>query len=200
MDGLIPSLEELIEAFRRLGGVGKKSAMRMAFSILSMSDDDAKAFADAVINAKEKIGFCKNCFNFCEGDICNVCSNPERDKTVMCIVEDARAVISLERVKEYTGTYHVLGGVISPMDGVGPEKLRIRELLCRIEAEGVKEAIIATNPTVEGETTAMYLAKLLKPLGVKTTRLAYGIPVGGELDHADEVTLYRAIDGRTEIQ
>lgn len=200
MEEMIPSLEALIEAFRHLGGVGRKSALKMAFEILAMSDEEAKNFADAIINAKAKIKRCSNCFNFSEDEICPICLSEQRDKTTVCVVEDARAVISLERVKEYRGTYHVLGGVISPMDGVGPDKLRIRELLTRINAEGISEVIIATNPTVEGETTAMYLAKLLKPLGVKVTRLAYGVPVGGELDHADEVTLFRAIDGRREIE
>lgn len=200
MSEMIPALEALIEAFRRLGGVGRKSAMRMAFDVLSMSEADAKAFADAVIDAKRKIGRCHNCFNFCEGEVCPVCADPERDKNTVCVVEDPRAVLSFERVKEYKGTYHVLGGVISPMDGIGPDKLKVRELLLRINNEDIKEVIIATNPTVEGETTAMYLAKLLKPLGVKVSRLAYGVPVGGELDHADEVTLYRAIDGRREIE
>lgn len=200
MSEMIPALEALTEAFRKLGGVGRKSAMRMAFDVLSMSDEEARAFADAVTDAKSRIGYCTNCFNFCEGEICPVCADPERDRSTVCVVEDARAVLSLERVREYRGTYHVLGGVISPMDGIGPDKLRVRELLSRISNEDIREVIIATNPTVEGETTAMYLAKLLKPLGVRVSRLAYGVPVGGELDHADEVTLFRAIDGRREIE
>ena len=195
----LPALEELIESFRKIKGVGRKSAARMAFEVLNFSDEKAQAFADSIINAKKKIKKCKNCFNFSEGEICPVCSDPERDRSVVCVVEDARTVLALENVREYHGTYHVLEGAISPLEGKGPAQLRIKELLERINNENITEVIVATNSTAEGETTAMYLAKLISPLGVKVSRLAYGIPFGGELDHADEVTLSRAIEGRREI-
>ena len=195
----LPALDDLIESFRKIKGVGRKSATRMAFEVLNFSDEKAQAFADSILNAKAKIKKCKNCFNFSESDICPVCSDPGRDKSIVCVVEDARTVLSLENVREYHGTYHVLEGSISPLDGIGPAQLRIKELLERINNEDIREVIIATNSTAEGETTAMYLAKLISPLGVKVSRLAYGIPFGGELDHADEVTLSRAIEGRREM-
>ena len=195
----LPALEELIESFRKIKGVGSKSATRMAFQVLGFSDEKARAFAESIINAKEKIKKCKNCFNFCEGELCPVCSDPARDRSVVCVVEDARAVLAFENVREYRGTYHVLEGSISPLEGIGPAQLRVKELLERIGRENIAEVIVATNSTAEGETTAMYIAKLIAPLGVKVTRLAYGIPFGGELDHADEITLSRAIEGRREI-
>ena len=199
MANTIPDLEKLIEKFRRLPGVGRRSAERMAYKILDMSDAEAEDFANAILDAKRNIGKCRFCFNLCQGEVCGVCSDETRDRSVICVLEDARAAASLEKVREYRGLYHILEGTISPMDGIGPDKLRIKELLDRIGEGTVEEIIIATNSTVEGETTAMYLAKLLRPLGLKITRLAYGIPVGGELDHADEVTLARAIDGRREM-
>lgn len=189
-------LEKLIEQFRRLPGIGKKTAVRLAFSVLDFTDDEANAFADAVRDVKKSVKSCRICQNISDGELCPICADSARDRSVICVVEDAKAVLSLEKVKEYKGLYHVLHGAISPMDGIGPDKLRIAELLSRISEGTVGEIIIATNPTVEGEATAMYLTKLIKPLGIKVSRLAYGIPVGGELEYADEVTLMRAIEGR----
>ncbi len=195
----IEPIERLAEQFRRLPGVGKKSAVRMAFSVLELSDDEAGAFANAILNAKQNVRCCSICGNMTDSEICAVCRDEDRDRSVICVVEDSRDVIALERVREYTGLYHVLGGVISPLAGVAPSDLTIDMLLRRVSGGEVKEVIIATNPNVEGETTAMYISKLLSPLGIKTSRLAYGIPVGGDLEYADEVTLNRAIEGRREI-
>ena len=200
MSQSLPALEELIENFRKIKGVGRKSATRMAYEILGFSDEKAQQFADAIINAKSKIKKCSNCFNFSESGLCPVCSDPSRDRSTVCVVEDARTVLALENVRGYRGTYHVLEGAISPLEGKTPADLRIKELLERINNENITEVIIATNSTAEGETTAMYLSKLIGPLGVKVTRLAYGIPFGGELDSADEVTLSRAIEGRREME
>lgn len=190
-------LTKLTEHFERLPGIGKKSAQRLAFHVLRMSDDEARDFANSILDAKEKIGYCEVCKNITDKPICAVCSDETRDRTTVCVVENSQDVIAIERTKEYNGLYHVLGGLISPMDGVGPDALFIKELLARLEDGSVKEVIMATNPTVEGEATAMYISRLLKPLGIKVTRLAYGIPVGGNLEYADEVTLYRAIEGRS---
>lgn len=195
----LPTLEILIEQFRRLPSVGRKSAERMAYSILDYSEEEAEIFANAIINAKHTIQRCKNCLNFSEDEICPICANEERDHSVICVVEDARDIVSLEKVKEYNGLYHVIGGTISPMSGVSPDDLHIKELIHRISGSDIKEVIIATNPTIEGETTALYISKLLKPLGIRVSRLAYGMPVGGELDHADEITLLRAMEGRKDI-
>lgn len=192
-------LEKLIEQFRKLPGIGKKTAVRLAFSVLDFTDEEAAAFADAVRGAKEQVKTCSVCQNISDGEICSVCADAQRDRSVICVVEDAKAVMSLEKVKEYSGVYHVLHGAISPMEGIGPDKLRIKELIARLGDGTVEEVIIATNPTVEGEATAMYLTKLIKPLGIRVSRLAYGIPVGGELEYADEVTLMRAIEGRRSI-
>jgi recombination protein RecR len=192
-------LVRLIEQFERLPGVGKKSAQRLAFYVLGLPKEKAEAFAAAILEAKEKIHKCETCQNLTENALCPVCEDESRDKTLVCVVEDPRDILAFERTKEYGGLYHVLHGLISPMDGVGPEQLHIRELIARVGKGEIKEAIMATNPTVEGEATAAYLAKLLKPLGIKVTRLAYGIPVGGNLEYADEVTLYRALEGRSEI-
>lgn len=189
-------LEKLIEQFRRLPGIGKKTAVRLAFSVLDFTAEEAEAFADAIRGAKEQVKTCRICQNISDGELCPVCADENRDRSVICVVEDAKAVMSLEKVREYGGVYHVLHGAISPMAGIGPDKLRIGELMARLGDDTVKEIIIATNPTVEGEATAMYLTKLIKPLGIKVSRLAYGIPVGGELEYADEVTLMRAIEGR----
>lgn len=189
-------LERLIEQFRRLPGIGKKTAVRLAFSVLDFTAEEAEAFADAIRGAKEQVKTCAVCQNISDGELCPVCADENRDRSVICVVEDAKAVMSLEKVKEYGGVYHVLHGAISPMAGVGPDQLRIAELMARLTDDTVKEIIIATNPTVEGEATAMYLTRLIKPLGIKVSRLAYGIPVGGELEYADEVTLMRAIEGR----
>ncbi len=196
---MLPTLEILIEQFRKLPSVGRKSAERMAYAVLDYSKEEAELFASAIIDAKENIKRCKNCFNFSEFDECPICTDDERDRSVICVVEDARDIISLEKVKEYHGLYHVIGGTISPMNGVTPDDLNIRELIQRLSKGEVNEVIIATNPTVEGETTAMYISKLLKPLEIKVSRLAYGMPVGGELDHADEVTLLRALEGRKTL-
>lgn len=194
-----PSFEKLIEAFQHLPGIGRKTAVRLALFILEDDESSVEAFSEALLNAKRSIKRCRKCFNYCENELCPVCSDASRDKSIICVVEDSKAILSFDRVKEYRGVYHVLGGVISPMDGVGPEDLNIAELISRIKEDSVKEVIIATNPTVNGETTAMYITRLLKPMGIKISRLAYGIPVGGELEYADEMTLSRAIEGRREI-
>lgn len=192
-------LTRLTEHFEKLPGIGKKTAQRLAFHVLRMDDEDARDFADSIIDAKEKIHYCEVCKNITDAQRCSICSDETRDRTVICVVEDPRDVLAIERTKEYKGLYHVLGGLISPMDGVGPEALYIKELLARLEDGIVKEVIMATNPTVEGEATAMYISRILKPLGVEVSRLAYGIPVGGNLEYADEVTLYRAIEGRNRM-
>ena len=199
MSGYILPLERLIESFERLPGIGHKTAVRLAFSILDGSEDQAKEFADALLNAKKNIVRCKECQNLSDSDLCAVCSDPSRDRSMICVVEDAKAVMALERVKEYHGLYHVLHGALSPVDGIGPEQLTIRELIARLTDGTVKEVLLATNPNIEGETTAVYLSKLLKPLGIRISRIAYGVPVGGDIDYADEVTLFRAIEGRREI-
>ena len=190
-------LTKLTECFARLPGIGRKSAQRLAFHILRMPEEEAKAFANAILEAREKIGYCEICKNITDTPRCAICSDETRDKSTVCVVEDPRDVIAIERTKEYHGLYHVHGGLISPMDGIGPENLFIKELLARRGDGTVKEVIMATNPTVEGEATAMYLSRLIKPMGIKVSRLAYGIPVGGNLEYADEVTLYRAIEGRS---
>lgn len=192
-------LVRLIEQFERLPGVGRKSAQRLAFYVLNLPKEKAVAFADAILEAREKIHKCEVCQNLTDSKLCPVCEDPGRDRSIVCVVEDPRDILAFERTKEYRGLYHVLHGLISPMDGIGPEQLHIRELIARVNAGGISEIIMATNPTVEGEATAAYLAKLLKPLGMKVTRLAYGIPVGGNLEYADEVTLYRALEGRSEL-
>ena len=195
-----PALENLVEQFAKLPGVGVKSAQRLAFYVLSMPDDEANAFAQAVISAKATIHCCPVCQNLTDGDgPCSICASPKRDQSTICVVADPKDVAAMERSREYQGLYHVLHGLISPMDGIGPEQLTIKELLARLQSGEVQEVVMATNPTVEGEATAMYVARLLKPLGIKVTRLAYGIPVGGNLEYADEVTLYRALEGRSEI-
>ena len=195
----IEALQRLAEQFARLPGIGKKSAMRLAFSILELSDEEAESFANTIIEAKEKVHLCPVCQSLTDKDVCSVCNDLSRDRGTIMVLEDTKAVSSLEKVREYRGTYHVLHGVISPMNGVTPDKLKIRELLARVATDEVREIIIATNPTVEGEATAMYLSKLLKPFEIKVSRLAYGIPVGSDLEYADEVTLGRAIDGRRDL-
>lgn len=192
-------LVKLIEQFERLPGVGKKSAQRLAFYVLNLPKERAIAFAEAIVEAREKIHKCNVCQNLTDSELCPVCQDNNRDRSIVCVVEDPRDILAFERTKEYKGMYHVLHGLISPMDGVGPEQLYIKELISRINTGEISEVIMATNPTVEGEATAAYLAKLLKPLGIKVTRLAYGIPVGGNLEYADEVTLYRALEGRNEL-
>ena len=194
----IESLQNLAEKFASLGGVGKKSALRMAFSVLEMSDGEAEEFAGAILEAKRKIHLCPVCQNITDKEICPVCADMQRDRKTILVVSDPKAVISMEKVREYRGLYHVLHGVISPMNGITPDKLKIKELLERISEDDVEEVIVATNPTVEGEATAMYISRLLKPIGVKVTRLAYGVPMGSDLEYADEITLFRAIEGRRD--
>ena len=195
----IVPLTELINQFSRLPGIGKKTAQRLAYSILEQPPERAKQFADALVNAREKIHFCKVCQSLTDLDVCQICSDIARDKSVICVVEDPRDVMAFERTREFRGVYHVLHGVISPLDNIGPDKLRIKELMERLNDNTVKEIIMATNPTVEGEATASYISRLVKPMGIKVTRLAYGIPVGGDLEYADEYTLARALEGRNEI-
>lgn len=192
-------LSKLIEQFERLPGIGHKTAQRLAFFILNGTQEQAEQFARAIVEAKKSMHCCKVCQNLTDGEVCGICSNPSRDSSVICVVEDPRDVVAFERTRDYNGLYHVLHGVISPMDGIGPEQLKIKELLARIGNGGVKEIIMATNPDVEGEATAMYVSRLVKPLGVKVTRIAYGLPAGGELEYADEVTLLKALEGRSEI-
>lgn len=192
-------LVKLTEHFERLPGIGKKSAQRLAFYVLNMPKEKAEDFAKCILEAHEKITYCSVCKNITETPVCSICSDKTRDEQTICVVENPRDVLAFERTKEYNGVYHVLHGLISPMDGIGPEQLYIKELLERISKQDVKEVIMATNPTVEGEATAMYISKLVKPLGVTVSRLAYGIPIGGNLEYADEVTLYRALEGRSII-
>ena len=191
-------LEKLIEEFSKFPGIGRKGATRMAYQVLSMSDEDAAALAGAIQGAHTKLHRCRICQNYTEADICPICASAKRDPSVICVVETPRDVQAFERTREYHGLYHVLHGLISPMDGIGADQLCIKELLARLN-DTVKEVIMATSPTVEGEATAMYIAKLIKPLGIKTTRLAYGLPVGSRLEYADETTLYRAMAGRGEM-
>lgn len=193
----VAPLAKLVEQFERLPGIGHKTAQRLAFYVLNLPDTEAQAFARAITEAKEKIHYCKICQNLTDGETCSVCQDTRRDNSVICVVEDPRDVIAIERTHEFDGLYHVLHGTISPVDGVGPDQIRIKELLARLQEDTVEEIIMATNPTVEGEATAMYISRLFKPLGIKVTRLAYGIPVGGDLEYADEVTLSRALEGRS---
>lgn len=195
----VAPLARLTEHFERLPGIGAKTAQRLAYFVLKMPKSEAEEFSKAILTAHEKIHYCKDCCNLTDQELCANCRNPKRDHTTICVVEDPRDVIAMERTQEYRGVYHVLHGAMSPLSGIGPEQLTIKELLARIQKDEVQEVIMATNPTVEGETTAMYISKLLKPLGVRVTRLAYGIPVGGDLEYADEVTLLRALEGRSEL-
>lgn len=199
MEFTIAPLEELIEHFESLPGIGKKTAQRLAFYVISQEKSYGEGFAKAIQNAQEKIKRCPVCQNLTDGNLCSVCADEKRDKTTICVVEDTKDLLAFERTGEYRGLYHVLGGLISPMDGVGVEQLFIKELLKRVTDSDVREVIMATNPTLEGEATAMYLSKLLKPFNIKVTRLAYGIPVGGNLEYADEVTLFKALENRSEI-
>ena len=193
------TLDELIERFASLPGIGIKSAQRLAFHVLSMPDGEAEAFAHTILKAKETIHCCKVCQNLTDREICSVCSDPDRDKGTVCVVADPKDVAAIERSREYNGTFHVLHGVISPMNRIGPDDIRITELIDRVASGDVNEIIMATNPDTEGETTAKYIARLVKPFNVRVTRLAYGIPVGGNLEFADDATLSRAIEGRTEL-
>lgn len=196
MDTFIEPIGKLVNQFTKLPGVGKKTALRYAYRIIDMSDEDALAFAESIRECKKKVRYCTVCGNFSETDVCEICQR--RDKSVICVVKEPKDVIAMEKLREFKGVYHVLHGVISPMDGIGPNDIRIKELLARL-GDGVAEVIIATNPDVEGDATAMYIAKLIKPLGIKVTRLAHGIPIGGEIEYTDEVTLSRAFLDRKEI-
>ncbi len=199
MTDYIESLQNLAEKFGRLQGVGRKTAMRMAFSVIELDEAEARDFAVAIIEAKTHIHACPICGNLTDRDICYICDDDTRDRSVICVVEDVKAVMSIEKVREYCGLYHVLGGIISPVNGITPDKIRFDELIERVKIEGIREVIIATNPTPDGEVTAMYISRALKPLGTKVTRLAYGIPVGADLEYADEVTLGRALEGRRDV-
>ncbi len=195
---IIP-LNELISQFERLPGIGKKTAQRLAYSILNEPPERAEKFANALINARKKIHFCKECQCLTDRDVCTICTDSTRDRSTICVVAEPKDIFVFERMKEYKGLYHALHGLISPLDGVGPDQLKIKELMTRLSDGTITEIIMATNPTVEGEATASYISRLVKPMGVKVTRLAYGIPVGGDLEYADEFTLARAIEGRNEI-
>ena len=192
-------VQDLIDELGRLPGVGPKSAQRIAFYLLKVSKDDALRLARAIAEVKDKVRFCATCFNVSEGEQCGICADPRRESTVVCVVEEPRDLVAVEKTGEFKGRYHVLQGAISPIEGIGPEQLRIRELLDRIGAEGVEEVILCTNPNLEGEATALYLGRLLKPMGLKVTRIASGLPVGGDLEYADELTLGRALEGRREV-
>jgi recombination protein RecR len=192
-------VQNLIDELGRLPGVGPKSAQRIAFYLLKSAPEDAKRLAGAIVDAKDRVSWCRRCFNIAEGELCALCRDERRESTMLCIVEEPRDIVALERTAEYRGRYHVLQGAISPIEGIGPDQLRVKELLARIADEGVEEVILATNPNIEGEATAMYLARLLKPLGLRVTRIASGLPVGGDLEYADEVTLGRALEGRREV-
>lgn len=192
-------LERLTDKFRSLEGIGKKTAMRLALSVVDMDVAAVEEFSDALLSVKRELRFCSCCQNISTGEVCDICSSDNRDRSVICVVEDYRAAMAVEKVREFKGLYHVLHGVISPMKGIGPDKLKIKELLARLDGS-VTEVILATNPTPEGETTAMYLARLLAPLGIKTSRIANGMPVGGDLDYADELTLRRALEGRYNMK
>ena len=194
-----PSIEKLIEAFEKLPSIGNKTAARLAFYILNSSKEETDEFVSAIITAKKNLKYCSKCYNISDTDPCTICENPKRDQTVICVVEDVRDIIAMERTHEFKGVYHVLHGSISPMNGIGPEDIKIKELLARLMDGQVKEIILATNPRVEGEATAMYLSKLIKPLGIKVTRIAHGIPVGGDLEYTDEITLTKALEGRREL-
>jgi len=192
-------VQDLVEELTRLPGIGPKTAQRLAFHILKVDTADARRLAGAIVGVKEKTRFCARCFNISTAELCQYCTTDRRDPTLVCVVEEARDIEAVEKTGEFRGRYHVLGGAISPIDGVGPDDLRIAELLARIPSEGIAEIIVATNPNVEGEATGMYLARLISPLGVKITRIASGLPVGGDLEYADEVTLGRAFEGRREF-
>lgn len=192
-------ISTLIEEFSKLPGVGRKTAQRLAFHVINMNMNDVEALSKAIVEAKKEIKYCSICYNITDKDPCSMCSNKNRDSSVICVVEDPRDVAAMERTKEFNGQYHVLNGVISPMDGIGPDMIRVKELVQRLGNQDVREIIMATNPTIEGEATAMYIARLLKPMGIKVTRIAHGLPVGGDLEYADEVTISKALEGRREI-
>ena len=194
-----PSIEKLIQSFEKLPSIGNKTAARLAFYILNASEEETNEFVSSIVNAKKNLKYCSKCYNISDTDPCTICGNPKRDQSQICVVEDVRDLIAMERTHEFKGVYHVLHGSISPMNGIGPEDIKIKELLARLMDGQVKEVILATNPRVEGEATAMYLSKLIKPLGVSVTRIAHGIPVGGDLEYTDEITLTKALEGRREL-
>lgn len=198
MEQYISPIGKLIEEFSKLPGIGRKTAQRLAFHILDMKGNEVVELAKAIVNAKKLTKHCKICSNLTEGDTCNICDNVKRDNSVICVVENVRDISAMERTKEFNGVYHVLHGAISPLDGIGPDEINIKNLFSRLNGD-VKEVILATNPTIEGEATAVYISRLIKPLGIKVTRIAHGIPVGGDIEYADEVTLMRALEGRREF-
>ena len=194
-----PSIEKLIESFEKLPSIGHKTAARLAFHVLEQTKEQTQEFINSIINAKQNLKYCSKCYNISDTDPCPICSNDKRDGSKICVVEDVRDIIAMEKTHEYKGKYHVLHGAISPMNGIGPDDIRIKELITRLHNEKIEEVILATNPRVEGEATAMYISKLIKPLGIKVTRIAHGIPVGGDLEYADEITLIKAMEGRVEL-
>jgi recombination protein RecR len=193
-------VQDLIDELGRMPGVGPKSAQRIAFHLLKLPREDALRLSRAITEVKDKVAFCERCFNVSEGPLCGICSDERREPHVICVVEEPKDIVSVEKTHEYRGRYHVLQGAISPIEGIGPDQLKVKELLTRLDPEGVTEVILCTNPNIEGEATAMYLARLLKPLGIKVTRIASGLPVGGDLEYADELTLGRALEGRREVE
>ena len=199
MSAYSPSIEKLIESFEKLPSIGHKTAIRLAYHMLDMSDDEIKEFTSSITDAKQKLKYCSICFNISDTDPCPICSDTKRDQSTICVVEDVRDIMAMERTHEYKGVYHVLHGTISPLNGIGPDEIKIKELLNRIRDNEIKEVIIATNPRVEGEATSIYLSKLLKAFNIKVTRIAHGIPVGGVLEYTDEITLMKAMEGRREI-
>ncbi len=193
-------VQDLIDELGKLPGIGPKSAQRIAYHLLKLSRDDAMRLARAIAEAKERVSFCRRCFNIADADECSICTDSRRDASIVCVVEEPRDIVAVEKTQEFRGRYHVLQGAISPIEGIGPDQLRVKELLARLGTEAVTEIILCTNPNIEGEATAMYLARLLKPLGLRVTRIASGLPVGGDLEYADELTLGRALDGRRELE
>lgn len=194
------SVQDLIDELGRLPGVGPKSAQRIAFHLLKLSRSDALRLASAITSAKDRVSWCRTCFNISEGELCGICTDDRRDATVVCVVEEPRDLVAVEKTQEFRGRYHVLQGAISPIEGIGPDQLRVKELLARIDPEGISEIILCTNPNIEGEATAMYLGRLIRPLGIRVTRIASGLPVGGDLEYADELTLGRALEGRRDVE
>ena len=199
MSSYSPSIEKLIESFEKLPSIGHKTAIRLAFHMLDMTNEEIEEFTKSITDAKQKLKFCSTCFNIADTDPCPICSDPKRDQSTICVVEDVRDIMAMERTHEYKGVYHVLHGTISPMNGIGPDEIKIKELLNRIKDNDIKEVIIATNPRVEGEATSIYISKLVKAFNIKVTRIAHGIPVGGDLEYTDEITLMKAMEGRREI-
>ena len=194
-----PSIEKLVEAFEKLPSIGHKTAVRLAFHVLNQTNEETNEFIKAITSAKQNLKYCSKCYNISDTDPCTICANPKRDESIICVVEDVKDIIAMEKTHEFKGVYHVLHGVISPMNGIGPDDIKLKELIARLSKEKVKEIILATNPRVEGEATAMYISKLVKPLGIKVKRIAHGIPVGGDLEYTDEVTLTKALEGRREL-